>query len=368
MKGSFQLTSLHKIRIEKILPYGLIGLIFGIIYATIEKGLLGPLDYYPSSGNPYDSVDNSIFTIVQSGAMGLIMGTIEVFVLDKIFARKSFGVKFLFKSVIYISAILVTVAAFSMVSTSMISNVPLFHPVVYHRLFLFLTNTGFWSIMLYVGCIFSVAVFYSEMSDHLGQSVLRNFLLGKYHKPREEERIFMFMDIKSSTSVAEKLGHVTYFRFLNEYYADITKAIMETQGEIYQYVGDEIVISWTLKDGLVNHNCLRCFFMCKSIILGHTEKYMKIFGMVPEFKIGLHHGHVTTGRIGIIKKEIIYTGDVLNTTARIQSICNSYQVDNLISDQLLTNLCLPVEFTSNEIGEIKLRGKDIIVKLFTIKK
>ncbi len=366
MKRFFHLTSIHKKRFEKILPYGFIGLIFGIVYAIIEKGLLGPLNIYPGSDNPYDYFKNSLSTIAQSGIMGLILGTIEVLLLDKIFSKKSFGIKFLFKSVIYISAILICVAFFSMMSTSIIMDVSLFHPVVYERLLAFFTNTGFWSIMLYVGVIFSVAIFFSEMSDHLGQGVLRNFLLGKYHKPREEERIFMFMDIKSSTTVAEKLGHVNYFRFLNEYYADVTKAIIETQGEIYQYVGDEIVISWKLKGGLTNNNCLRCFFMSKSIIKSHAKKYMQDFGMIPEFKAGLHYGQVTTGRIGVIKKEIIFTGDVLNTTARIQSICNTYNVDNLISNQLLSKLTPLGEFTSNEIGECQLRGKDNIVTLHTI--
>jgi adenylate cyclase len=373
MKSVFHLNSKFKKKIDKILPYVLIGLIFGCVYAFIEKGLLGPLDHYPSSYdpsdgtyNPYDPYGNSINTIIQSGVMGLILGIIEVFILDRIFSKKNFFYKFVFKSVIYISSILIIVASLSIISTSIIKGISLFDPIVYKTLIKFFTNAGFWSIMLYIGVIFSFSIFFSEMSDHMGQGVLRNFLLGKYHKPREEERIFMFMDIKSSTSVAETLGHVNYFRFLNEYYADVTKAIIETKGEIYQYVGDEITISWTLEDGLSNNNCLHCFFMSKTIIHSHAEKYIKEFGIVPVFKIGLHYGHVTTGRIGVVKKEIIFTGDVLNTTARIQSVCNSYSVDNLISNQLLSKLSLLTEFTSNEIGECKLRGKNNFVKLYTI--
>ncbi len=366
MKKFFQLTARGRKKLNKLILYLFIGLIFGIVYAFIEVGLLESLHSYPSTGNPFDPLENSISTVVQSVLMAMILGFLEVFLLEEIFSKKSFAVKFFLKSVIYVTTILFCVAVLSIVSSSIVLHVPIYHPVVYKHLLLFFSNTIFWSIMVYVATIFSFSIFFSEISDHLGQNGLCNFLLGKYHKPREEERIFMFLDIKSSTALAEKLGHVNYFRLLNEYYADLTVAILETRGQIYQYVGDEITISWTLEEGLPNNNCLRCFFLSKDIIKKHADKYLKDFGIIPEFKIGLHYGHVSTGRIGVIKKEIIFTGDVLNTTARIQSICNSYNVDNLISNQLLTRLNLGQEYSSNEIGEIQLRGKDNFIKLFTI--
>jgi adenylate cyclase len=193
-----------------------------------------------------------------------------------------------------------------------------------------------------------------------------NFLVGKYHQPREEVRIFMFLDMKSSTTIAEKLGHVNYYKLLNEYYADITEAVVQTSGEIYQYVGDEIVVSWKFKKGLQNNNCLRCFFLIKQIFETVSEKYIKDFGLVPGFKAGLHYGRVTTGEIGVVKKEIIFTGDVLNTTARIQSTCNAYDVDVLVSDELLAMLKTEGEYRLTEIGECELRGKDEKVKLQTV--
>ncbi len=368
MKNLFTIPRGHKRRFDKILPFVLMGLIFGLVYAFIEKGLLGDLTYYPATGNPYDFYGNSLSTIVQSGLMGLILGTIEVLILDQIFSKKQFVVKFLGKSIIYIVAILFCITVFSMLTSSLLLDISLFDPQVYQILQAFFTDAGFWSIMLYIGTLFALTIFLLEISDHLGQIMLRNFLLGKYHKPRVEERIFMFMDIKSSTSVAEELGHIRYFRLLNEYYADITDAILETNGEIYQYVGDEIIVTWKLSDGLKNNNCVRCFFLSQDVILSHAEKYLKEFGMVPEFKSGLHYGQVTTGRIGVVKKEIIFTGDVLNTTSRIQSMCNSYEVDNLISGQLLSRLGALQELSFEEIGDCQLRGKEENVKLFTMRR
>ena len=88
--------------------------------------------------------------------------------------------------------------------------------------------------------------------------------------------------------------------------------------------------------------------------------------MQPSFKAGFHIGKVTTGEIGIIKKNIIFTGDVLNTTARIQGLCNAYNVDILISGQLMKRLKLDSQFQLKALGENELRGRDEKIELFSI--
>jgi len=69
------------------------------------------------------------------------------------------------------------------------------------------------------------------------------------------------------------------------------------------------------------------FFAMKEDLRKRADWYNKDFGLLPAFKAGLHFGKVTTGEIGALKKEIIFTGDVLNTTARIQGLCNHHKVD-----------------------------------------
>jgi adenylate cyclase len=152
---------------------------------------------------------------------------------------------------------------------------------------------------------------------------------------------------------------------LKEYFSDLSNSIITFSGEIYQYVGDEIVVSWTLKNGLQNNNCIHCFFAMKTEIKNHTAKYNEKFGLLPEFKAGFHVGKVTTGEIGVIKKDIIFTGDVLNTTARIQGLCNEYEVDILVSSQLMKKLSLNSGLMKS-LGESGLRGREEKIELFTI--
>ena len=104
----------------------------------------------------------------------------------------------------------------------------------------------------------------------------------------------------------------------------------------------------------------------KAAITKQASKYNVKFGLFPEFKAGFHFGKVTTGEIGVIKKEIIFTGDVLNTTARIQGLCNTYNVDMLISGDLMKKLGLDSQFQITTLGGSELRGKDEKVELFTI--
>lgn len=239
-------------------------------------------------------------------------------------------------------------------------------PRVWEETFYMFSTFALWSGWIYAMAVLSVCIFYAEISNNIGQGVLNNFLTGKYHKPIEEERIFMFLDMKSSTTIAEQLGHVKYFELLSEYYSDFTEAIINSSGEIYQYIGDEVVVSWETTKGIRNNNCLECFRMMKKSLKKRTDFYKDKFGVVPSFKAGMHVGLVTCGEIGVLKKEIIFTGDILNTTARIQSLCNEYEVDLIISESLIKQLDLKKEHPIQALGENELRGRMKHINLYSL--
>jgi adenylate cyclase len=204
-----------------------------------------------------------------------------------------------------------------------------------------------------------------RLNDQYGNGSVAH-LAGRYHRPRQELRIFMFLDMRSSTSIAEELGHVRYFQLLNELFTDITDPIVYSRGEIYQYVGDEISVSWPLRRGLARQRSVRCFLDIRAKLSRRAPYYEKRYGIVPAFKAGLHYGEVTTGEVGSVKKERIFSGDVVNTAARIQNACNEHGVDNLISKELLDLLLPKGALPVREIGSIALKGKRSTVSLWTI--
>ena len=207
-----------------------------------------------------------------------------------------------------------------------------------------------------------------SVNDKYGPGVFKSFILGKYFHPKREERIFMFLDLRGSTTIAEKLGEEKYFNFLKDVFNDATPPILNANGQIYQYVGDEIVISWKQDSGTKNANCIQCFFDIEKSLLAKSEYYKEKYnGIVPKFKAGLHFGAVMVGEIGIVKRDIVYSGDVLNTAARIQSKCNELGKDIIFSKYLLEKLePLPSYFKSIAIGEMELRGKQSSVMLYTV--
>lgn len=357
----------YKRYFRKTLSFGVIWLTFGLVYVLLEAGLLGNLAEYPATGNKYDFLSSLIYTSIGSFLAGLFQGWIEVSWLNKRLSRFSHRKKIVLKSIFYLSFIIVFFILLTLAVNAQRYEAALFDPLVLHSLWQFMQTFAFWSIVIYAGIILDVAIFYSEMREYLGiNGVLYNYVFGKYHRPQQETRIFMFLDMKSSTTIAEKIGHEKYFDLLKTYYADMTDAILETSGEIYQYVGDEIVVTWTKKKGIYANNCVQCLGKISKTIEQKKEYYHKTFGLVPEFKAGYHIGEVTTGEIGIIKKDIIHTGDVLNTTARIQAECNSYKAKALISGDLLKELQKEDPISYTQIGELALRGKKKPIELFSI--
>ena len=204
-----------------------------------------------------------------------------------------------------------------------------------------------------------------QVNDKYGPGVFGKFLLGKYFNPTREERVFMFLDLRSSTAIAEKLGEANYFNFLKEVFQVVTPAILKNKGEIYQYVGDEMVISWKKESGIRDNHCINAFFDAQSLLNDRRSYFESTYEVKPEFKAGLHYGYVMAGEIGVIKREIAYSGDVLNTAARIQSKCNEHGVNILISDELLQLLNIN-HLNTKSLGQIDLRGKADSVQLYSI--
>jgi adenylate cyclase len=203
-------------------------------------------------------------------------------------------------------------------------------------------------------------------NEKFGRGVFLKMLLGRYRKPQEEKRIFMFLDLKSSTTIAEDLGHYKYSQMIQDCFYDLNTIVRKYDAEIYQYVGDEAVLSWTYKRGLKRNNSLELYFAFKERMDTRSGYYQEKYGLVPEFKAGIHGGTLMVTEVGSIKKEIAYHGDVINTTARIQSQCNTYNVNVLISESLLQDMQLPEKYITKNIDDLLLKGKAQTVNIYSV--
>jgi adenylate cyclase len=333
---------------------------------SLQKGDLTALPYSLGPSPQFNAVAYFLTTILTGLIAGVLGGVLLVWVNSQLFRRRSFKFAMLttltayvliFVFVSLVATLAMLIGEYGLLGISSDSMKTTLEFVLNPTL---ITNFILW------GIITLLTLFLLQVNDRFGPGILLKFLAGNYHQPKKEERIFMFMDMRSSTTIAEKIGNEKYFNLLNDVFADITNTILNNEGEIYQYVGDEIVISWSIKKGIRNANCLRCFTDIQKKLTDLGPIYEKKYEVIPEFKAGLHYGLVMAGEIGVIKKDIIYSGDVLNTTARIQEQCNHYRVNILLSKETFDLISDTDGFKLTPLGSIELRGKKRKIDLNTI--
>ncbi len=303
----------------------------------------------------------SIYTGI---SLGLGFGILELFIITRfqhLFQKMPFFWHLLIKTFLYTVII-------SLVAGSLSFWLELSEGKQIEGFWIELFSPGFYSLLIYTLMIYTLLVFYIQINKMLGEGVLLKFLWGSYYSPVEEDRVFMFLDMKSSTTLAEKLGHQRYYALMDDFYHEITKPVLTNKAEIYQYVGDEVVFSWKTKDGIKDSRCIKIFFDIMDRLELKREKYFDKYGLVPEFKAGVHTGKVITAKIGDLKRVIVYNGDVMNTTSRIQEMCNHYQCRLLVSGKLLKKLDMDETYSSTFMESVNLRGKKKKVRLYCIER
>ncbi|GAB3667992.1 adenylate/guanylate cyclase domain-containing protein [Echinicola sediminis] len=228
----------------------------------------------------------------------------------------------------------------------------------------FAFEPGSFAIYLYIVTVDIFMFALRQVKLYFGGNNLWQLFSGKFYTPREEERIFMFLDLQSSTAHAERLGHIQYSKLIQNCFNDLG-IVAENEAEIYQYVGDEAILTWKLKEGLKDHNCLKAFFNFKQQLLKRKDYYAKNYDCLPHFKGGIHAGIVTVTEVGKYKKEIAYHGDTINTAARIQGQCNALQQELLISESL-KKMIEDSGFSFEQMGSIALKGKEQSIVLYAV--
>lgn len=218
----------------------------------------------------------------------------------------------------------------------------------------------FWLVMLLSALIIV------EIDKKYSPGVFWELLSGKYLNPRNETRIIMFLDLKDSTPISEKLGHEKYFLFIKDFINCVSKAILENRGMIYQYVGDEVVVTWPYKRPNILRS-INAVIDSRKIIQQNSDHFRRKYdGIVPEFRVGLHAGNVTIGEVGLIKKDIAISGEAMNIAARIRSACNELNQKFVVSKEYFDTGILK-SWQGEDLGEVSLKGIDESIQLYALK-
>ncbi|TKB49379.1 adenylate/guanylate cyclase domain-containing protein [Ferrimonas sediminicola] len=222
------------------------------------------------------------------------------------------------------------------------------------------------TLIAYLVLVRTGLAFIEQMGLLVGPRVLLNIGMGKYHKPRYEERIFLFLDMVSSTAHAEALGDYRFSRLIQDCFDLLSDVVTQNQGEIYRYVGDAVLISWPQRHRSRARLCLNVYFDFVQTLYWNRHYFQKEYGFVPKFKAAAHGGQVVAALVGVYKQEISFFSDVLNTLARLQDQCGPLGCQMLISHQVKDALDGEHNYDLLSLGPVRLKGKQQEIEVFSV--
>lgn len=343
-----------KLRQLKVITVG--WMLIGFIMTVHDHLLLNTASSLGESGEY--SFFISATRNIGAGLIGaLIGGSLLVFYVNVKYQDKPYAYTLLLVSISFVSIVALITLIMGMILVPYRTGHPLSDGDSIIAFQQFIKDPSHLKAALAWSFVVSITQLLLQVNSKFGQAEFWNIICGKYNRPKRENKIFMFLDMNSSTTIAEQLGDERYHELLKDFFADITTPIIENKGNIYQYVGDEVVLAWTYKDGKENIQCIKCFFEMKQRINLQKEKYLSRYGLVPTFKAGIHCGRVIAGEVGIMKRDITYSGDVLNTTSRILSMCNEFKEEIIASTEVLAEIRSLKNYITRPLGAIKLKGK-----------
>ncbi|QGY44038.1 hypothetical protein GM418_10325 [Maribellus comscasis] len=231
--------------------------------------------------------------------------------------------------------------------------------------FLFNSTTLFFLIVILIAS-YVYQLIYTIVHQNSGSPIAK-IMMGYYQKPREENLIFLFLDLQSSTKFAEILGHENYSYFIQDCFRFLTNPIIVSRGRVYQFVGDEVVVTWNANKPESCKRAVDFFYLFEEELEKQKEYFEKKYGLMPVFTASINTGKVMATEVGEIKKEIAFHGDVLNTAARIQKQCKRYRKNILVTRDFASQLIsAKTEYRLNYVDIVKFLGKDRIVKIYEV--
>lgn len=331
--------------LEGVGPFVAIGLVFGMLYNTL---------FYP----------RTLIEYVEAGTISVIIGIAaglaeQVPALRRWMQRLSLPRALAVRTLAYSSAVALILSFVLSIEPATLGQCTYLACVVdYIRGPLFVRD------LVYSTAFVFIVSFLGQIVLLVGTRNLGRLVAGRYRQPREVRAVFMFVDLRNSTGIAEALGHERYSAFLRDFFTDASDAIHEHEGEVYQYIGDEIIVVWHA--GRSPDRWLDCYHAMRAAVERRRSHYDAHFGIVPEFKAGVHAGEAIVTEVGTLQRALVYHGDVLNTAARLRSLCTETGAPVLASRAALALLDPAQRAGFTPLDALPLRGKTEAVEMFAL--
>jgi adenylate cyclase len=231
-------------------------------------------------------------------------------------------------------------------------------PVAYNRLPVVLPRV----VMMAV-----VGIVVMRAAHFIGIETLLHLMIGTYHRPVIEQKVFVFVDINDSTGLAERLGDVQIKSLVGKFLFDISKPITDYGGDIYLYKGDGLIAIWDWREAIRKNKLLRAIDGIFDCVEREHATYQRQFRVAPTFRIGVHGGDVVVSEQGDTKRSIGIYGITINIAARMEEAAKAHGVVCAISGDVASALSEAAD-RLHPIGFEKIKGISAEIPIFEYRK
>lgn len=177
----------------------------------------------------------------------------------------------------------------------------------------------------------------------------------------------LFSDIRGFTSMSERMSPEDVASFLREYLTVMTEAVFKEGGTVDKYIGDAIMALWNVPIEQPDHaaRAVRTALAFQEHLKPLGARFREKYGGDLRCGVGINTGEAVVGTIGS-EQRLEYTaiGDTINLGSRLESITKDFSVPIVLSET--TQQYLGKEFITRYLGEVKVKGKQIPVKIYTV--
>jgi len=178
------------------------------------------------------------------------------------------------------------------------------------------------------------------------------------------ELTVMFADIRSFTSLSEKLSANDLKSMLNFYFTEMTRVIFEHRGTIDKYVGDMVMAFWgaPLEDPQHRANALGAALAMLER-LEKMQEELQTRGWPPlHIGIGLNSGLMNVGDMGsVFRRSYTVIGDAVNLGSRLEGLSKFYGVGCVVSEFTRAD---QNQILFRKLDVVRVKGKDDAVAIF----
>lgn len=208
----------------------------------------------------------------------------------------------------------------------------------------------------------------SRLSRYVGQDLVNKIINSSEDIPlqnKKQNATILFADIRSFTSISERMAPEQVIGMLNEYFDAMVQIIFNHNGILDKFIGDELMATFGVLEEPEQGplNALNAAIAMQDRITELMTDFM--FKEYPTFEIGIgiNTGEVVMGNLGS-KNRMDYTviGDAVNVAARLEQMAEG---NSIIIGEETYNSCRPY-IQMKPRGEIKVKNRAAPVKCFQV--